>query len=165
MGITAGLFAGSFGLMAFGPIAGVAAGLARFLIPAAVGGGFMGLLTNDTGTEQYVNETKINTEKKKNDQYQSDSSEYWNQKNQYNQDHTHQNTGTTFISERVDMLRLLGLTGEIELELTSKILKEHYYREIKKWHLDTYNGEDIQFAKSMARQINNAYETLKKEYS
>jgi len=160
LGITAGLFVGSFGLMAFGPVAGVAAGVARFLIPAAVGGGLFGWVSSHDGeTEKYKNEQSINTEKKKNEAYCNDSEEYLNQKNQYNTDH--KQIAVVVKSERLDMLRLLGLTEHIEL--TSQVLKKHYYQEIKKWHLDSYNGDDVQFAKSMARQINNAYEILKKE--
>ena len=110
-------------------------------------------------TEKYKNEQSINTEKKKNEAYCNDSEEYLNQKNQYNTDH--KQIAVVVKSERLDMLRLLGLTEHIEL--TSQVLKKHYYQEIKKWHLDSYNGDDVQFAKSMARQINNAYEILKKE--
>lgn len=63
--------------------------------------------------------------------------------------------------ETIDNLRLLGInyTENVNME----IIKKSYFKVIKKWHPDVYQGEPS-IGRKMSRQINVAYDNLKKVF-
>ena len=73
----------------------------------------------------------------------------------------HRTNTTTMSKEVVDNLRLLGI--DYSENIDKVIIKKYYYKSIKKWHPDVYSG-DPEIGRKMSRQINVAYDNLKKIY-
>jgi len=62
-----------------------------------------------------------------------------------------------------DYAQLLGL--DTTKEITLKELKEAYFKQLKKWHPDSYQGSNPELATMMTVKINDAYHHLLKQLS
>lgn len=128
--------------------------IARTAIPALVMGGGSALWTKNTADNlEYVNKHKIKKDVEHNDTI--DETEY----DVYAKGLVDNHLENAYQEEINNMYLLLGINDSTNMTL--KKLKKHYRNEIMKWHPDIYQGDNLDVAKHMTRQLNNANKKLR----